>query len=108
MSVIRLSKRKQYTIIAQASLRDERLSLKARGLHAYLLSFPDDWQFSIKHIVSQLPDGRTAIRSALAELVEYGYADAEHPRKKDGTIAGTRYIIHEAPRDRKPDSRSFG
>lgn len=97
MSVIRVGRRRQYTQIEQKTLRDPRMSIKARGLLTYCLSFPDDWTFSIRHMTRSLPDGRQAIRTALAELVELGYAVRIKPRKQDGTIAGTEYIIHEKP-----------
>lgn len=108
VGVIRVDKRAQFTVVSQDSIRDAKLSLKARGLLLYLLSFPDDWEFNIKHIISSLPDGRTAVQSALAELVALGYATLERPRKSDGTMSGTTYLVHESPRNRKPDSRSVG
>lgn len=42
MSVIRVEKTKDYSIIGNYHLRDKQLSLKAKGLMSVMLSLPDD------------------------------------------------------------------
>ena len=41
MPIYRAEKSKDYTIMSNVHLRDERLSLKAKGLLSYMLSLPD-------------------------------------------------------------------
>ena len=43
MAVFRVEKNKNYTVMSNVHLRDGRLSLKAKGLLAMILSLPDDW-----------------------------------------------------------------
>ena len=44
-NIVRVEKNKNYTIINNTSLYDERLSWKAKAIHAFMLSKPDDWTF---------------------------------------------------------------
>ena len=46
MSVFRIEKNKNYTVMSNYHLRDEHLSLKARGLLSMILSLPEDWDYS--------------------------------------------------------------
>lgn len=73
MSVIRVQKNRNYTVMSNVHLRDKRLSLKAKGLMSMLLSFPDDWVYTINGLVSVCKENVTAVKSALNELKEYGY-----------------------------------
>jgi hypothetical protein len=60
--------------IANAMLRDVRLSYKARGLLAMVLSNTGDWDTPREWLVSQSEkDGRESVQSALNELTELGY-----------------------------------
>ena len=61
MSVFRIEKNKNYTVMANYHLRDERLSLKARGLLSMILSLPEDWDYSLAGLVSISKDGLTAV-----------------------------------------------
>lgn len=75
MSIIRVDKNQNYTVMSNAHLRDKDLSLKAKGLLSVVLSLPDEWNYSLSGLASISKEGITAIRSAINELQEYG---AEH------------------------------
>ena len=75
---------KEFTIIANTALRDTRLSAKARGILATILSLPDDWIFSEAGLLTLFPqieekgkckkgNGKKAIKEGLKELEKYGY-----------------------------------
>ena len=38
-------------------LQDKKLSLKAKGLLSYMLSLPDDWDYSLKGLTTGCKDG---------------------------------------------------
>lgn len=60
--------------IANEALRDKRLSFKARGILAMVLSHSGEWNATAKWLESQSEhDGRAAIQAALNELTELGY-----------------------------------
>lgn len=73
MSVIRQQRRTTFTVVDNESIKDERLSLRAKGLHLVLLSKPDHWEFSSERLAAECREGRDAIRTALRELREAGY-----------------------------------
>lgn len=63
-----------FTILNNEFLRDESLSLKAKGLLAYILSLPDDWKIYFEEIEKHHKDGKSSLRAAWKELEENGYA----------------------------------
>ena len=97
MSVFRIEKNKNYTVMANYHLRDERLSLKARGLLSMILSLPEDWDYSLAGLVSISKDGLTAVRGALHELEDNGYIHRERQRDPNGRLAGAIYTVYECP-----------
>jgi len=105
---------KPHTTIANDALRDPRLSLKAKGLLALLLSLPDDWTYRLEWVVQQSKDGRDATRAALAELREAGYLKTTPARGDDGQFVGHDWLISDQPMDLEgeidptepPDSRA--
>lgn len=69
-----------YTQIPNAWVRDERLSWKARGLLAYLLSHRPGWSTSIASLVKVGLDGRDGVRAGITELEAAGYLVREQGR----------------------------
>ena len=53
-------------------LEDPNLSLKAKGIMAYLCSLPEK-KATIKELISAGPEGRDSILSGIKELVSHGY-----------------------------------
>jgi hypothetical protein len=71
--------------IANAALRDKRLSFKARGILALVLSHSGEWSATKRWLDSQSDkDGRAAIQTALNELTELGYREVIHERFPGG------------------------
>ena len=86
-----------FTIIDNSALRDEGLSLPAKGLLCYLLMLPDDWEFSIEELSRHSKSGIWATRTALKELEAAGYLIRSHPKNPDGTFDKWRWTVVEAP-----------
>ena len=60
--------------IANSALRDRRLSFKARGVLALVLSNVGEWEATLGWLVRQSDhDGRHAVQQALNELTALGY-----------------------------------
>ena len=97
MAVYRVEKTHDYTVMANHHLRDERLSLKAKGLLSMLLSLPDDWEISIRGLASIVTDGVGAVQTGINELIEAGYIVRRRQHAESGAFAGFEYIIHEVP-----------
>ena len=95
MDIVRVIKSKDYTTICNRIFKDRRLSLKAKGLLAMLLSFSDNWNLSIKGLIAILKEGETAIRSTMNELIKHGYVERERVKNKKGVLIGIDYTVFE-------------
>lgn len=95
--IIRISKDKSnpYVIINKQFLQDKRLSWKAKGIMAYLLSLPDDWQIYEEELSDHSDDGIKALKSGIKELLDLGYMQRTKTRNKQGRYSGWQYDVHE-------------
>ena len=87
----------QFVTLQRDPLLNFKLSFKARGLWAYLMTFPDSWEARPKHIANNSAhDGITAIRSALKELEQVGLAKLVRDRDTEGNFSGSRWDVFES------------
>lgn len=97
-----------FTQIPNAWLRDQRLSLRAKGLLSQLLSHTDGWSVTISHLADVNGCGRDAIRSAVRELEEAGYLTRSQARAEGGEFAEavweTTEPMTESPLPEKPST----
>lgn len=77
---------------------DSRLSFKARGILAYLLSQPDCWEIYVDNLINAGPDGRESVRSGLKELETYGYLERERINDEGGKYRWIS-VVYEVPRN---------
>lgn len=96
MAVIRVEKRKGYTIMSNYHLRDKNLSLKAKGLLSIMLSLPDEWHYNVRGLAAICKEGVTSISSTLKELEQCGYMRRHQPNE-GGKFGEIEYIISETP-----------
>jgi hypothetical protein len=84
----------QFTQIPNAWLRDSRLTLKAIGLLAQILSHQSGWSMSIRLLAKQNGTGLGTIKSAAEELEKFGYLKRSEyqSHSEDGTFAGFSWI----------------
>ena len=73
MSIFRVKKNANYVVMNRMALNDERLSWKAKGIIAYMLSMPDDWKFYVKELSDHAKDGEDSLRSGIKDFKECGY-----------------------------------
>ena len=97
MSVFRVAKNRNYTIMSNHHLKDKNLSFKAKGLLSYMLSLPDDWDYSLVGLCKASKDNKTAIQSTLKELKEYNYLEITRERTEKGQFEWV-YNIFEKPK----------
>lgn len=104
MSVIRVEKTKNYTVMSNYHFKEKDMSLKAKGLLSLMLSLPDNWDYSIAGLVAICKENETAIKSALKELQQFGYVKVDKimPDKTDSGRIEYIYNIYEKP---KQDSK---
>lgn len=97
--VIRVQKRpNNFVMIDKTFLEDERLSFKAKGILAYLLSKPDNWKVIVGNLVKYSKDGKSAVYAGLKELKECGYYVKTPIRSEDGRrISRWESTVYEMP-----------
>jgi hypothetical protein len=96
--IFRHAHKRDYTVIQNSVLCDKRLSWRARGLFAFLLSKPDDWKVIVSHLVDQAPkDGKASVTAALQELQGYGYLRKRLRPKVGGRFDGWDILLYEIP-----------
>lgn len=80
-----------FTQVPNKVLYDNNLSLKAKGLYAYMISKPDGWVFHTEAILKEIKEGQSAFFAAIAELKKWGYIKISRERKADGRYGCTIY-----------------
>lgn len=93
--IYRRSKTRDYTVMNNAFLRDDRLSWKAKGLFAYILSLPEDWKIYQAELMTHAADGETSFKSGMKELKDFGYL-VMHKKSVDGDFVYI-YEVIETP-----------
>ena len=107
-----------YTILANALLRDNSITLEARGLMANLLSNAEGWKISVKAMTKYLFDptvlgvmkgghGKTQIYRIMDELMLAGYLERTVVYK-DGRVEKTLYTLHPEPLPLEERSKKVG
>lgn len=102
MSVIRINKTKNYTVLSNYHFKEKEMSLKAKGLLSLMLSLPDDWNYSISGLVKLSKDGKDSVMSALGELEKFGYLLRTRVQNEKGQFSGVEYYIYEQPQEDLP------
>ena len=97
MAIFRVERTRDYTVMCNYHLRDQNLSLKAKGLLSMMLSLPDDWNYTTKGLATICKEGVEAIGTGLKELEKAGYIVRRLLRGDHGRITDTEYIIYERP-----------
>lgn len=101
MSVIRVNHERNYVVLQKECLENSNISLKAKGLWAYCLSKPDHWEFHINQLVDSVKEGRDSIRSAMEELIKYGYCIRTQNKDDLGKWTTVDYEIFETSQLKK-------
>lgn len=97
--VIRVQKRpNNFVMMDKSFLEDTKLSYKAKGILAYLLSKPDNWKVIVGNLVNYSTDGKASVYAGLKELKECGYYEKVPVRNEQGTrITRWESTVYEIP-----------
>jgi hypothetical protein len=89
------AKTTNFTQISNEVLLDERLSFKARGILALLLSRPKNWKIYIDEIIERSDlDGKHSVRTGFKELKTFGYLELVKVwNNETGKFEGTVYKL---------------
>lgn len=97
MAKFTVHKTQNYTVMSNYHFRNNSLSFKAMGLLSFMLSLPDDWDFSVEGLAKCARDGRDSISAGLKELEEAGHLVRRQVRGEHGRIIDIEYDLYEEP-----------
>ena len=97
--IMRANHADNFVTISNDALRDDRLSLAARGLLAYMLTMSDAWQFNVNALAQSLNVNRCTIIKYINELSAAGYVEIERTHNSGGHFSGVKWTIKESPVD---------
>lgn len=91
---IKRHKDKNYVSISLSHLKDNKLSLKAKGLLSMILSLPDEWDFSVEGLAAICLESKNTLYRILEELETLGYCLKEQLRTDTG-FGKVQYSFYE-------------
>ncbi len=94
------TKASRFVRLDNTLLQDGRLSYRARGLLAFVLSLPSDWEHAADRLADASNEGEKAVVSALHELEKFGYSWLEKNQGAGGKFRNRRYFS-ETPNPEK-------
>ena len=74
-------------------MQDRRITLKAKGLYALILSLPVNWDCSVAELMEVSGNGKHVIQSALKELECAGYLERHQMFDENGHFCGMEYEL---------------
>ena len=100
MSIIRINKTKDYTIMSNYHFKEKEMSLKAKGLLSEMLSLPENWNYSIAGLVAINKENEGAIKNILEELKKFNYLKVTKLLPNETKSGRIEYIydIYENPK----------
>jgi len=75
-----------FAIIPNELLNNKAISMKAKGLFAFMQSKPDGWSFSVEKLVSQCKESKLSISDGLKELEIFGFLVREKQQSGKGFL----------------------
>lgn len=98
--IIRRRYNRNFTVLPNAVLDDDRLSAEAMGVLCYLRGRPADWHVELSHLSERFRIGRDKTQRVVAELVEAGWIKRERTRDPiTRAFNGMDYVVYDEPAD---------
>lgn len=107
-SKVRMVRKGGYTVLPNQILRDENLSLQAKGLFCMMASFPEDWEFTTAGLAKVAGCGRDKITNALCNLEKAGYLLREQAHDDAGRFAANIFVLYDEKISPLPGNPSTG
>lgn len=97
--ITRANRTRRSISVAYYLLEDKRLSLKAKGLMATLISLAGDSseRANINDLMAHCCQGSFAIKKAMDELIAHGYVERTRYRDETGVYGENIYKLYDVP-----------
>lgn len=90
---------RDFVMLPNSLVRNALISFKARGLLAMVLSHDARWEVSMQWLRRQTIEGREAVRSAIRELEQAGYAVFNVEKNEKGRFSKAVWNFYSQPVD---------
>ena len=105
MAVLKNKTQKNFTMISNNILRDNKLRMTDRGTLCTICSLPDGWNFSVAGLSAIVPDGKSALSRSLKRLEEIGYLRRKTIHGKQGKFeTEIEVFLEKEDEPKKPSS----
>ncbi|MBR4093510.1 MAG: hypothetical protein IKK32_06550 [Oscillospiraceae bacterium] len=88
---------KDFTVIHNEFVKDERLGIEEKGMLLLLMSLPEDWDFSIEGLTKISRSGKCKVSNALNKLKKYGYFRRIRQIDENGRVIDWIYEFSDQP-----------
>lgn len=88
---------KDFTVIHNEFVKDERLGIEEKGMLLLLMSLPEDWDFSIEGLAKLSRSGKCKISNALNKLIKHGYLRRTRETDERGRVVDWLYEFSDQP-----------
>ncbi len=95
MPIIKKGSADNFMMMQRHPLQRSDMTMRAKGLLAYLMSLPHDWVIHRTELVSHFKDGKDAVFAALNELIDLGYVVRQQGRGTKGKFAEVNYTASD-------------
>jgi hypothetical protein len=95
-----------FSQIGNDMMRDERLSIEARGSLALVLTYPPDWAFNMKWLAKIARMGRDQTRRVVHELIRHKYCLRRELRLPNKTISYEYAFTDQPGQFSEPDTEN--
>ena len=88
-----------FTMVSNHVFQNTSISFEAKGLLAYLLTFPNSWNLIPEQVATQFSVTLPSVKKLLTLLKSAGHIEFINPRAANGRTQNRQYVIHECPID---------
>jgi len=92
--IIKAKHKSDFFQMKNEPVQDSSLSWAAKGLLAYLISLPENWEVHLRDLFERSADRRKPTEAAMNELIKAGYVKKEQGENKR---RNTKYTVYETP-----------
>lgn len=95
--VIKNNISKNFSMIPNALINDDKISDRGRFLFIYIASKPSEWTFHNTQLTNALKYSADTLRKYIKELVYFGWVFKEQQKKINGKFTSNIYHLYEKP-----------
>ena len=95
--ILRNRASRDFTVIQNHVLRDDRLKWADRGLLVFMLHLPPNFVLNYPYLTSRAPDGRDAVIAITRRLRQFGYLQVHRERDDTGRYARVIWTVTDSP-----------